>query len=91
MSDTSTPRELDVIADIVLAYKPKPKTKAQRKRARKAKKNAKSGQSGIHSADSSEQASECHADTSAISCLSFGKTNLSDRDSQVVFRRALAG
>jgi transposase-like protein len=44
MSDTSTPRELDVITDIVLAYKPKPKTKAQRKRARKAKKNAKVGQ-----------------------------------------------
>jgi hypothetical protein len=43
MSDTSTPRELDVIADIVLTYKPKPKTKAQRKRARKAKKNAKAG------------------------------------------------
>ena len=44
MSDTSTPRELDVIADVVLAYKPKPKTKAQRKRARKAKKNAKARQ-----------------------------------------------
>ena len=43
MSDTSTPRELDVIAYIVLTYKLKPKTKAQRKRARKAKKNAKAG------------------------------------------------
>ena len=40
----NTPRELILITDIVLAYKPKPKTKAQRKRARKAKKNAKSGQ-----------------------------------------------
>lgn len=39
-----TARELDLIADVVLAYKPKPKTKAQRKRARKAKKNAKVGQ-----------------------------------------------
>ena len=35
--------ELDVIADVVLNYKPKPKTKAQRKRARKARKNAKAG------------------------------------------------
>ncbi len=43
MSDTSTPRELDVITDIVLAYKPKPKTKAQRKRARKAKKMRRRG------------------------------------------------
>ena len=39
-----TPPELDAIADVVLSYKPKPKTKAQRKRARKVKKNAKSGQ-----------------------------------------------
>ncbi|MGB6477434.1 MAG: hypothetical protein WBF04_25555 [Candidatus Sulfotelmatobacter sp.] len=45
MSDTSTPRELDAIADVVLNYKPKPKTKAQRKRARKARKNAKAGYS----------------------------------------------
>lgn len=44
MSDTSTPRDLDVIADVMLNYKPKPKTKAQRKRTRKAKKNAKAGQ-----------------------------------------------
>jgi len=43
VSDQKTPRELDVIADVVLNYKPKPKTKAQRKRARKAKKNAKVG------------------------------------------------
>jgi hypothetical protein len=34
-----TPPELDAIADVVLNYKPKPKTKAQRKRAIKAKKN----------------------------------------------------
>jgi hypothetical protein len=39
-----TPRVLDIISDVVLAYRPKPKTKAQRKRARKAKKNAKAGQ-----------------------------------------------
>jgi hypothetical protein len=43
MNDQKTPPELDAIADVVLNYKPKPKTKAQRKRARKAKKNAKVG------------------------------------------------
>ncbi len=31
---------LDAIADAVLAYKPKPKTKAAKKRVRKAKKDA---------------------------------------------------
>ena len=36
MSDV--PKALDAIADAVLAYRPKPKTKAQRKRARAAKK-----------------------------------------------------
>jgi len=42
----STPDNIDKlrgITDIVLAYKAKPKTKAQRKRVRKAKKNAKAG------------------------------------------------
>lgn len=36
-----TPPELDRIVDVVLNYRPKPKTKAQKKRARKAKKKAK--------------------------------------------------
>jgi hypothetical protein len=36
MSDT--PKILDLATDVVLAYKPKPKTAAQKKRARKAKK-----------------------------------------------------
>lgn len=36
-----TPRELDVITDVVLAYRPKPKTKAAKRRARKAKRKAK--------------------------------------------------
>jgi hypothetical protein len=31
---------LDQIADVVLAYKPKPKSKAAKKRVRKAKKDA---------------------------------------------------
>ncbi len=33
--------QLDRIADVVLAYRPKPKSKAAKKRARKAKKDAK--------------------------------------------------
>lgn len=33
-----TPKILDRIADVVLAYKPKPKTKPARKRARRKKK-----------------------------------------------------
>jgi hypothetical protein len=36
MSDT--PKALDAITDVVLRYHPKPKTKAQKRRARKAKK-----------------------------------------------------
>lgn len=36
-----TPSELDAIAKVVLAYRPKPKTKAAKKRVRKAKKAAK--------------------------------------------------
>jgi hypothetical protein len=37
---TNIPVELDQIADVVLAYKPKPKSKAAKKRVRKAKKDA---------------------------------------------------
>ena len=35
-----TPPELDKLVDVVLAYRPKPKTKAQKKRARKKAKRA---------------------------------------------------
>lgn len=38
-----TPPELDALTDVVLSYRPKPVSKAQKKRARKAKKAAKSG------------------------------------------------
>jgi hypothetical protein len=36
-----TPRELDVITDVVLAYRPKPKTKAAKRCIRKQKRKAK--------------------------------------------------
>ena len=36
-----TPEELDRIADVVLNYRPKPKSKSAKKRARKAAKKAK--------------------------------------------------
>jgi hypothetical protein len=32
MSDTKPPKELDAIADVVLAYRPKPKSKPGKKR-----------------------------------------------------------
>jgi hypothetical protein len=32
-----TPRELDAVTDVVLAYKPKPKTKAAKRRTRRKK------------------------------------------------------
>ncbi len=38
-----TPRELDVITDVVLAYRPPPKSKAAKRRKRKAKRDAKKG------------------------------------------------
>jgi hypothetical protein len=41
MSDQKVPKELDAIADIVLAYRPKPKTKPGKKRKRLAEKLAK--------------------------------------------------
>ncbi len=37
----NTPEVLDKMVDAVLAYRPKPKSKAAKKRARKAKKKAK--------------------------------------------------
>jgi hypothetical protein len=36
-----TPKELDAIVDTVLAYKPKPKTKAAKRRIRRKKRKAK--------------------------------------------------
>jgi hypothetical protein len=41
MSTTKPPKELDAIADVVLAYRPKPKTKPAKKRKRLAQKLAK--------------------------------------------------
>jgi hypothetical protein len=38
-----TPPELDRITDVVLAYRPKPKTKASKRRARRKKREAKRG------------------------------------------------
>ena len=38
-----TPKELDAIVDTVLAYKPKPKTKAAKRRIRRKKRKAKDG------------------------------------------------
>ena len=39
-SERKMPPELDAIAKVVLAYRPKPKSKAAKKRVRKAKKDA---------------------------------------------------
>ena len=36
-----TPRELDAVVDAVLSYKPKPKTKAAKRRVRRQKREAK--------------------------------------------------
>jgi hypothetical protein len=36
-----TPRELDAVVDAILAYKPKPKTKAAKRRVRRQKRAAK--------------------------------------------------
>jgi hypothetical protein len=41
MSTTKPPKELDAIADVVLAYRPKPKTKPAKKRKRLAQNLAK--------------------------------------------------
>jgi hypothetical protein len=40
------PKALDAIADVVLAYKPKPKTKSAKKRKRRAAKIVKATQKG---------------------------------------------
>jgi hypothetical protein len=41
MSKPKPPKELDAIADVVLAYRPKPKSKPGKKRKRRAAKLAK--------------------------------------------------
>jgi hypothetical protein len=41
MSKPQPPKELDAIADVVLAYRPKPKSKPGKKRKRRAAKLAK--------------------------------------------------
>jgi hypothetical protein len=41
MSDPKPPKELDAIADVVLAYRPKPKSAPGKKRNKMAKKLAK--------------------------------------------------
>jgi hypothetical protein len=41
MSKPQTPKALDAIADVVLAYRPKPKSKPGKKRKRRAAKLAK--------------------------------------------------
>ena len=41
MTEPKTPKALDAIADIVLAYKPKPKTKPGKKRKKRAAQIAK--------------------------------------------------
>jgi hypothetical protein len=41
MSDPRIPKELDAIADVVLSYRPKPKSKPGKKRKRRAAKLAK--------------------------------------------------
>jgi hypothetical protein len=47
MSSHKPPKELDAIADIVLAYRPKPKSKPAKKRKKLAKKLAASASSKI--------------------------------------------
>ena len=42
------PKALDTIADVVLAYKPKPKTKPAKKRKRRAAKIAKELKTSLH-------------------------------------------
>jgi len=41
MSGPTPPKELDAIADVILAYRPKPKSKPAKKRKRRAAKIAK--------------------------------------------------
>lgn len=45
MNGPKPPKELDAIVDVVLAYRPKPKTKPGKKRKRRAVKLAKSTES----------------------------------------------
>jgi hypothetical protein len=53
MSDRpKVPKELDAIADVVLAYKPKPKSKPGKKRKKLAKKLAKISREGTRREDS---------------------------------------
>ena len=53
MSDQKTPKELDAIADVVLAYRPKPKTRPGKKRKRLAAKLSKAAK--LSSGESRQQ------------------------------------
>lgn len=46
MSDPKAPKELDAVADVVLAYKPKPKSKPAKKRKKMTKKLSKLASGG---------------------------------------------
>jgi hypothetical protein len=50
MSADNPPKELDAIADVVLTYRPKPKSKAANKRKKTAKKLAKLAASSANEA-----------------------------------------
>jgi len=45
-SKSGIPQELDAITDVVLAYRPKPKSKGAKRRTRRAKKAAKDAKDG---------------------------------------------
>ena len=47
MSDPRIPKELNTIADVVLAYKPKPKSNPAKKRKKRASKIAKEAKTRI--------------------------------------------
>jgi hypothetical protein len=50
MSDTKPPKELDAIADVVLAYKPKPKSKPAKNRKKMQKRLVAAARDGKNSA-----------------------------------------
>ena len=51
MNEPNAPKELDAIADVVLAYKPKPKSKPGKKRKKRAATHAKLAQTPKESGD----------------------------------------
>ena len=85
----NTPQELDRFVDKVLAYKPKPKTKAAKRRARRKKREAKISRKGSLGSEVYNYLIFRHFDDDVIDSDICGQPALSRRKPQSQFENAV--